>query len=109
MPATQRRRHQALAQRAAVVPRVGGTRPQAARNAVSAARRRREAHDVTLVERELAELDEECARFRRLHRCLLAARRAGRDIGDILAELGPSVLHLHVHTRGLERLVDTLG
>ena len=34
--------------------------------------------------------------------------KAGRDVGDILAELGPSVLHLHVHTRGMGRMIDTL-
>jgi hypothetical protein len=48
------------------------------------------------------------ARFRRLHQRLAAARRAGRAVGDILGELGPSVLHLHVHTRGLDRMLDAL-
>jgi len=65
--------------------------------------------DHALIERELAELDEECARYRRLWQRLNSARRAGRDAGDILAELGPSVLHLHVHTKGLDVLLDKLA
>lgn len=69
---------------------------------------RRSKHDVALIERELAELDEECARVRRLLQRLAAARRAGRDRGAILGELGVSVLHLHVHTKGLDGLLDAL-
>jgi hypothetical protein len=44
----------------------------------------------------------------RLVRRLSAARRARRSAGDILGELGASVLHLHVHTKGLEKLMDVL-
>ena len=73
-----------------------------------AARAEKAAHKRTLIERELIELDEECARFRRLLQRLTAARRAGREVGDILGELGPSVLHLHVHTKGLDVLLDEL-
>lgn len=104
MPGTKHRRHAALGRRAASVSRVARARAKATGKTVRATQ-----HDVTLIERELVELDEECARFRRLHRRLADARRAGRDLEDILAELGPSVFHLHVHTRGLHRLVDALG
>jgi hypothetical protein len=70
--------------------------------------KRLSAANQALIERELAELDEECARYRRLWQCLSGARKAGRDAGDILAELGPSVSHLHVHTKGLDVLLDKL-
>ncbi len=93
----------ALGRRAGGVSRLSRSRAQAPRKAVKRAR-----HDATFIEREIVELDEECARFRRLCRRFKDARRAGRDVGDILAELGPSVLHLHVHTRGLDRMIDTL-
>jgi hypothetical protein len=69
---------------------------------------RRARHDVALIERELAELDEECARVRRLLQRLAASRRAGKGAGAILGELGTSVLHLHVHTKGLDALIDQL-
>lgn len=69
---------------------------------------KRNRHDIGLVDRELAELDEECARVRKLLQRLAAARRAGRDRGAIIGELGVSVLHLHVHTKGLEDLLDVL-
>jgi len=60
------------------------------------------------VERELAELGEECARVLLLLQRLAKARAAGRDPGEILGELSASVLHLNVHTRGLDRLIDSL-
>ena len=66
------------------------------------------AHRRAIIERELAELDEECARFRRLLQRLAAARRARKDAGAILGELGTSVLHLHVHTKGLDTLIDEI-
>lgn len=107
MPATERRRHPALARRASDVSGVGRTRSQASRKG-KAVKRSSDAHELALIQRELAELDEECARYRRLWQRLNGARKAGRDAGDILAELGPSVLHLHVHTKGLDRLIDRL-
>ncbi len=109
MRTTERRGHRTLAQRASIVPRVRRTRPQAARKATQVVKRASDTHDIALIDRELAELDEECARFRRLWQRLNSARRAGRDAGDILAELGPSVLHLHVHTKGLDVLLDKLA
>lgn len=103
MSGTKRRRDAALDRRAGGVSRIARSRPEAARKAVKRARR-----DVALVERELAELDEECARVRRLLRRLGAARRAGRDPAEILGDLGVSVLHLHVHTKGLDGLLEVL-
>lgn len=70
--------------------------------------RRYDPHHRAIIERELAELDEECARFRRLLRRLGVARRAKKDSGAILGELGTSVLHLHVHTKGLDELIDDI-
>jgi hypothetical protein len=69
---------------------------------------KRNRHDIGLVERELAELGEECARVQKLLQRLAAARRAGRDRGAIIGELGASVLHLHVHTKGLDGWLDVL-
>jgi len=103
MPGTKHRRHAALDGRARGVSRLAGSRAQALATTV-----KRKRHDVALVERELAELGEECARVRRLLQRLATARRAGRDRGAILGELGVSVLHLHVHTKGLDGLLDVL-
>jgi hypothetical protein len=75
---------------------------------VSSKRAEAAAHKRALIERELVELDEECACARRLLRRLAAARRSGRSRGAILGELGASVLHLHVHTKGLDVLLDEL-
>ena len=75
---------------------------------MTAVPRRLGPHHRATIERELAELDEECARFRRLLKRLGAARRAKRDTGAILGELGTSVLHLHVHTKGLDELIDDI-
>lgn len=75
---------------------------------MSTRRAAKKAHKVAIIERELDELDEECARVRQLLQRLTAARRARRDPADILGELGTSVLHLHVHTRGLDELIDEL-
>ena len=103
MAGSKPRGHAALGRRVGGVSRLSRARPETARKTVKRAR-----PDAAFVERELAELDDECARFRRLHQRLVAARRVGRAVGDVLAELAPSVLHLHVHTKGLDRLVDTL-
>ena len=103
MPGPQPRRHSALGRRAASVPRFRRARSKALGKTVSSAR-----HDRALIERELAELDEECARVRRLLQRLSAARRARKDAGAILGELGTSVLHLHVHTKGLDEMLDAL-
>ena len=109
MPAPERRRHPALARRAASVPRVARARPEATAGGVKTPRPRPDAHRIALIERELAELDDECARVRRLLQRLAVARRAGRGTGAILGELGASVLHLHVHTKGLDALIDEVG
>ena len=106
MPESQRRRHASLARRAAGVPRLGRPRPQALGKKVTS--KQAEAHTVALVERELAELDAECARVRRLLRQLAAARRSGTSRDGILGELGASVLHLHVHTKGLDEMLEEL-
>jgi len=36
------------------------------------------------------------------------ARTKGRDVSGVLGELGAAVVHLHVHTKGLDRLIDEL-
>lgn len=87
---------------------MGRSRAKAVGKSLSARRAEEKAHEVELIERELVELDEECARVRRLLQRLTAARRARRDRSDILGELGTSVLHLHVHTKGLDELIDEL-
>ena len=60
------------------------------------------------VERELAELGEECARVLLLLQRLAKARVAHTDASEILGELSATVLHLHVHTKGLDKLIDDL-
>lgn len=108
MPRSQSRRHPPLARRGARVPGVG-RRAKAPGRTLSARRSAALAHTIELVERELSELDEECRRVTRLVRRLSAARRARRSAADIVGELGASVLHLHVHTKGLDKLMDVLG
>jgi len=39
---------------------------------------------------------------------LARARTKGRDASGVLGELGAAVVHLHVHTKGLDRLIDEL-
>jgi len=65
-------------------------------------------HRIELIEAELAELGEECARVVMLLRRLAKARSRGRDVSGVLGELGAAVVHLHVHTKGLDRLIDEL-
>ncbi len=60
------------------------------------------------VERELAELGEECARVLLLLQRLAKARAADSDASEILGELSAIVLHLNVHTKGLDKLIDRL-
>jgi len=60
------------------------------------------------VEGELAELGEECARVLLLLQRLAKARASGRDASEVLGELSAIVLHLHVHTKGLDELIDGL-
>ena len=60
------------------------------------------------VERELAELGEECARVLLLLQGFAKARAAGTDASEILGELSAIVLHLNVHTKGLDKLIDGL-
>jgi len=66
------------------------------------------AKPVDPVERELAELGEECARVLLLLQRLAKARATDTDASEILGELSATVLHLHVHTKGLDRLIDDL-
>ena len=66
------------------------------------------AHETDLIESELAELGEECARVLILLRRLARARAAARGTGAILGELGAVVIHLHAHTKGLDKLIDRL-
>ena len=77
-------------------------------SSANALRAQRAAHARALIERELAELDEECARVRRLLQRLSVTRRSGPRRSGILGELGAAVLHLHVHTKGLDGLLDEL-
>ncbi len=60
------------------------------------------------VEGELSELGEECARVLRLLQRLARARVQRRDVSDVLGELSAIVTHLHVHTKGLDELIDDL-
>ena len=65
-------------------------------------------HRDALVEGEIDELGQECARVVALLERRAQARSAGRDSSDILGELSAIVLHLHVHTKGLDALIDQL-
>jgi len=60
------------------------------------------------MERELAELGEECARVLLLLQRLAKQRAAGADISETLGELSATVLHLHAHTKGLDGLIDEI-
>jgi hypothetical protein len=60
------------------------------------------------VERELAELGEECARVLLLLQRLARARATDTDASEILGELSATVLHLNVHTKGLDKFIDDL-
>ena len=75
---------------------------------MKAAARTAKTHRIELIEAELAELGEECARVVMLLRRLAKARSRGRDVSGVLGELGAAVVHLHVHTKGLDRLIDEL-
>ena len=75
---------------------------------MKAAARTGKAHRIELIEAELVELGEECARVVMLLQRLTRARTKGRDVSGVLGELGAAVVHLHVHTRGLDRLIDEL-
>jgi hypothetical protein len=61
-----------------------------------------------LVDVELAELGEECARVLMLLQRLAKARAAGKPVDSVLGELGASVVHLHAHTKGLDSLLERL-
>jgi hypothetical protein len=62
-----------------------------------------------LIERELTELGEECSRVVRLLRQLAKKRALGRDTADTVGDLGAAIVHLHVHTDGLDDLLDRLA
>jgi hypothetical protein len=66
------------------------------------------AKSVDPVERELAELGEECARVLLLLQRLAKARAMDTDASEILGELSATVLHLNVHTKGLDKIIDDL-
>jgi hypothetical protein len=66
------------------------------------------ARRVDPVERELAELGEECARVLLLLQRLAKARATDSDASEILGELSATILHLNVHTKGMDRLIDSL-
>jgi len=67
-----------------------------------------QAGQVDFVEGELSELGEECARVLLLLQRLARARAQGRDVSEVLGELSAIVTHLHVHTKGLDGLIDNL-
>lgn len=50
----------------------------------------------------LRELREECENVVALIRRLEAPNRSARERDDILGELSAAVLHVHVHTKGLD-------
>lgn len=60
------------------------------------------------VQTELAELGEECVRVIKLLQRLERVRTTRRDAGDVLADLSVAVTHIHVHTKGLDRLIENL-
>jgi len=60
------------------------------------------------VEGELSELGEECARVLLLLQRLARARAQRVDTSEVLGELSAIVTHLHVHTKGLDELIDNL-
>lgn len=63
---------------------------------------------IDVVSGELEELGRECARVLVLLRRLAKARAARRDTSDVLGELTAIILHLHVHTQGLDALIEKL-
>jgi hypothetical protein len=63
---------------------------------------------VNPVARELAELGEECARVLLLLQRLAKAGATNTDPSEILGELSATVLHLNVHTKGLDKFIDAL-
>lgn len=72
-------------------------------------KRSEEQRRVALIERELAELGEECARVLLLLQELAKRRAAGKRVSVVLTDLGTSIVHLHAHTGGLDELVDSLA
>jgi hypothetical protein len=65
-------------------------------------------HEKELIERELLELREECVRVVRLLAQRAKKRALGRDTANIVGDLGAAIVHLHVHTDGLDELLDRL-
>ncbi|HVN87960.1 MAG TPA: hypothetical protein VMW17_24225 [Candidatus Binatia bacterium] len=63
---------------------------------------------VDAVDGELAELGEECARVLLLLQRLAKARALRHDASEVLGELSAIILHLHVHTKGLDEFIDGL-
>ena len=75
---------------------------------MKAAVRSDRAHRIVLIERELEDLGSECRRAATLLDRLRRARAAGRDASDVIGELGAVIVHLHMHTKGLDRMLDEL-
>lgn len=59
-----------------------------------------------LLDTLLDELGEECQRTLALLQKLRGMRNGKIGRGDILAELSAAILHLHVHTKELNKLID---
>ena len=66
------------------------------------------AQPTSFVDGELAELGEECARVLLLLQRLAKARSLGHDNSELLGELSAIITHLHVHTEGLDELLESL-
>jgi hypothetical protein len=66
------------------------------------------AEQTDYVDGELSELGEECARVLLLLQRLARTRAQGRDTSEVRGELSAIVTHLHVHTKGLDELIDNL-
>lgn len=59
-----------------------------------------------LLDALLAELGEECERTLKLLEKLRGKRNGKVRRSDVLAELSASILHLHIHTEDLNKLID---
>lgn len=55
--------------------------------------------------RMLEELGDECQRILKLLSQLEMSRLTTGQVEDVLAELTASIIHLHVHTKGMDELI----
>lgn len=53
----------------------------------------------------LEEIGDECQRVLKLLSQLEVSRLTTEQVEDVLAELTASVIHLHVHTEGMDELI----